>query len=349
MHRKKLIMMPIIAFLLCSCGESPSQTDNVSAMISSNDNTSNNVTESVHYEPPTENVPSSEPVAIDDSGNIIMTQENLQNTRTPVCLIPTVPGEKVLSNSVASIDYSNQHEGYIGVSYYGNNNKVKLQITKEQGTTYTYNLIPNKGYEFFPLSVGNGSYTIVVYENVYDNQYADALTLTFSATITNEFGPNLYPNQYVNFAEDNQTIQIAASITQNCSDDLQVVTEIYNYVSGHITYDYSKAETVQSGYLCNIDETLQKGTGICLDYASVMCSMLRSQQIPTRLEVGYAGTAYHAWISTYITDVGWVNGIIQFDGHSWQIMDPTFASTTDPGTLKDFIGDGKNYQTKYIY
>jgi len=80
-----------------------------------------------------------------------------------------------------------------------------------------------------------------------------------------------------------------------------------------------------------------------------MASILRSQQIPTHLEVGYAGTVYHAWISTYIKDVGWVNGIIQFDGTDWELMDPTFGASTGSKELKKFIGDGENYMVKYIY
>ena len=117
----------------------------------------------------------------------------------------------------------------------------------------------------------------------------------------------------------------------------------------NITYDYNKANTVQSGYVPNPDEILASGTGICLDYASVMTAMLRSQQIPTRLEVGYAGDAYHAWISTYVENQGWINGIIQFDGQNWSIMDPTFAANAGEKELKNFIGDGSNYVTKYIY
>lgn len=80
-----------------------------------------------------------------------------------------------------------------------------------------------------------------------------------------------------------------------------------------------------------------------------MTSILRSQRIPTHLEVGYAGTVYHAWISTYIEDVGWVNGIIQFDGTDWELMDPTFGASTGSKKLKKFIGDGDNYTVKYIY
>ena len=88
-------------------------------------------------------------------------------------------------------------------------------------------------------------------------------------------------------------------------------------------------------------------TGICFDYAAVMATMLRSQGIPTRLEVGYMGEDYHAWISTYIENVGWVNGIIEFDGEDWKLMDPTFASTSK--SPESFTTDDSKYITKYVY
>ena len=98
-----------------------------------------------------------------------------------------------------------------------------------------------------------------------------------------------------------------------------------------------------------MDQILSSGTGICLDYSAVMCSMLRSQRIPTRLEVGYAQDAYHAWISVYIEDVGWLNDLIQFDGKNWTLVDPTFGANTSDSVLKKFIGDGTNYQLQKIY
>ena len=267
---------------------------------------------------------------------------------TPVCLVPTASGINVYSNTLSSIDASNTSEGYVMVNYKGNNPKVKLQITGNNGVTYTYNLHAGS-YETFPLSSGNGTYKVAVYENVTGNQYSTALSQNISVNITNTFGPNLYPNQYVNFNAGSKVVSQAMALAAGCSNDLEVVTSIYNYVTSNITYDHNKAATVQSGYTSNVDEILTSGTGICLDYAAVMASMLRSQNIPTRLEVGYAGTAYHAWISTYITDVGWINGIIQFDGVNWSLMDPTFAANTSEQALKSFIGNGTNYKTKYIY
>lgn len=268
-------------------------------------------------------------------------------SNTPVCLVPTASGVTVYSNALAAIDASNASEGYIMVNYKGTNPKVKLQITGANGVTYTYNL--HGGYETFPLSSGDGSYKVAVYENVTGNQYSTALSQTIKVTITNVFGPNLYPNQYVNFNMGSQVVSEAMQLAQSCNTDLEVVTKVYNYVTSNISYDHNKAANVQSGYTSNVDEILLSGTGICLDYAAVMASMLRSQKIPTRLEVGYAGSAYHAWISTYITDIGWVNGIIEFDGTNWSLMDPTFAANSSETALKNFIGNGSNYKTKYIY
>lgn len=234
------------------------------------------------------------------------------------------------------------------ICYTGTNAKVKLQITGPDQITYTYDL-KTKDFETFPLSSGSGTYHLTVYENITGKQYATVFSLDLEPTITNTFGPYLYPNQYVKFTKDSEAVKLAASLSASADDDLDVISAVYTYVTTHVTYDYDKAQNVQSGYLPDIDETLASGKGICLDYASLMVSMLRSQSIPTRMEVGYAGQAYHAWLSSYINEIGWVNGIMEFDGTDWTLMDPTFASTSSEKDLKNFIGDGSNYKTKYIY
>jgi hypothetical protein len=78
--------------------------------------------------------------------------------------------------------------------------------------------------------------------------------------------------------------------------------------------------------------------------------MLRSQGIPARLVIGYAGQAYHAWIDVWSRETGWVSSIIFFDGQTWHLMDPTFASSS--GNSEDFqryIGDGSNYSARFLY
>ncbi|MBR5798971.1 MAG: transglutaminase domain-containing protein [Lachnospiraceae bacterium] len=267
---------------------------------------------------------------------------------TPVCLVPSADGITTLSNDYVDIDTSHTEEGYLMVDYKGSCPKVKLQIVGPDYMTYTYDLV-STGYDVFPLSAGDGTYQLGVYENIQDSQYATVFAQEISVTLTNPYGPFLYPNQYVKFDASNQIVATAKELAAPAHDDLEVISFVYNYVTTNITYDYEKAATVQSGYVPNADEILSLKKGICLDYASMMAGMLRSQQIPTRLEVGYAGDAYHAWISTYVENQGWINGIIQFDGQSWSLMDPTFAANAGDKELKSFIGDGSNYVTKYIY
>ena len=130
---------------------------------------------------------------------------------------------------------------------------------------------------------------------------------------------------------------------------LEVVSNIYNYIKDNIIYDYEKASSVESGYLPDVDVILANKKGICLDYASLMVSMLRSQGIPARIDVGYVDGAYHAWVNVYVQEEGWINGVIRFDGSNWTLMDPTFAAVSEDVALQGFIGDGSGYQTRFIY
>ena len=260
-------------------------------------------------------------------------------------------GVTVYSNQKAAVDATNLSEGLVSIKYTGGKKvRIKVQITKTGGTTYTYNL-NNKGTaETFPLTEGDGKYTVKVYENTTGTKYAQAYSCPLTLKLTSEFSPFLYANQYVNFSDDSKVVAKAAELTKGLTTDLDKVTEIYHYVINNITYDYQLAATVASGYLPDVDAVLESGKGICFDYAAVMASMLRSQNIPCKLIVGYAGTVYHAWINVYIDGVGWVDHLIYFNGEDWSMMDPTFVSNgkNNPAVLK-YVGDGTNYTEKYAY
>ena len=286
------------------------------------------------------------------SGGISATKqsESSQDTKgsrdnTPVVLTGQADGTVTYGSEGVTIDASHMSEGYIMVSYTGTNEKVKLQITGPDEVVYTYDL--HGDYETFPLTAGSGSYTVGVFENIEGTSYSTLFTQTIDVKIDDEFGPYLYANQYVNFNGDSKVVEKAEKLSKPCNYDLEVIEQVYNYMISNFTYDYDKAESVQSGYLPDVDEVFEAQTGICFDYAAVMAAMLRSQRIPTRLEVGYAGDVYHAWISTYIEEQGWVNGIIQFDGKNWELMDPTFASTSSKP--EDFITNTDEYITKFVY
>ncbi|MCR5106838.1 MAG: transglutaminase-like domain-containing protein [Lachnospiraceae bacterium] len=267
---------------------------------------------------------------------------------TPLVLIPSMSGTDLIGNEAVSINISNTVDGYIVVKYLGDKEKVKMQLSGNGQVTYTYNLRSNFD-EVIPLTADDGNYEITVYENVSGDQYATIFSSDFNAKIDNKNGPYLYPNQYVDFNAGSNVVKKAAELASTATCDLDVVNSVYSFMVENVTYDHHKAETVESGYIPDVDQILSAKTGICFDYAAVMAAMLRSQRIPTRLEIGYAGDAYHAWISVFTADTGWINGMIEFDGSTWSLMDPTFAANTEAGELKDFIGDGSNYITKYVY
>lgn len=268
---------------------------------------------------------------------------------TPKVLTPSADGVNVYQNDFASIDASNTSQGYVMVKYNGTNEKVKLQITCPDQSCYTYLISDRGAYDTFPLTAGNGSYALQVLENVAGDTYTVSLAQSINVSIEDEFLPFLYPNQYVNFHTDSKAVSKGSDLAKDTYSDLDVVQNIYNYVIKNISYDTEKAQNVSYGYVPDIDDTLSSKKGICFDYAALMASMLRSQNIPTKLEVGYSGDAYHAWISTYIDDKGWVDDIIQFNGDTWQIMDPTLAATNDSAAVKKYVGDGSHYVVKYTY
>lgn len=271
-----------------------------------------------------------------------------QRTTVRKCLIPEASGTVTYGDNVVSIDASNTAEGYVMVRYQGDAAKVKLQITAHNTTTYTYTLAIGS-YETFPLSEGDGTYKVDVLENVRDEMYALVFSQDIEVKLKDEFQPFLYPNQYAWFTQSDEAVAYGIELSDESSSDLDYVERVYQYIIQNITYDEELAATVTGGYLPDVDRTLQTKKGICFDYASLMAAMLRSQGIPTKLQIGYSGDAYHAWISVYLREAGWVDNIIEFDGKNWSLMDPTLAASNSRSSLKKYIGDGNNYSVKYSY
>lgn len=186
----------------------------------------------------------------------------------PQVLPPQADGLKTFTADTAAIDISHTQEGYIMAKYTGSNAKPKLQPTGTDGITYTYSLY--KDYSTFPLTSGDGTYQVGVYENVSDDRYTTLLSETFSVTLTDPLKPYLYPNQYVNFTADSLPVAKAEELADGASSDLDIISSVYKYIITHFTYDYSKASSVTSGYLPDIDEVFTSEKGICFDYAAVM-------------------------------------------------------------------------------
>ena len=286
----------------------------------------------------------------DSSSNVTSSGGDGTRSNTPHVYLPEASGTSMVGGSPLTIDISHIDQGYLMAVYEGSASNSCIQLTGPDGITYKYFLKTPGEYVTIPLTAGNGSYTIAGYENIIDNQYASLYKETIEVTLADEFLPFLYPNQYVNFTVDTKAVQKASEVVAKSTSDLEAVADIYHFVIENVSYDEAKAESVSSGYIPNVDETLDSGKGICFDYAALTTAMLRSQNIPTRLEIGYSGKIYHAWISVYIKDIGWIDKLIEFTGDAWTRMDPTFASSNENSKkILEYIGDGTNYNLQYLH
>lgn len=240
-------------------------------------------------------------------------------------------GTITVAATTIEINTENSEEGYIGVKFdTGSEKKIKL-LVKSGDTKYYYNLSNSEEYVNFPLQMGNGDYTVAIYENTAGTKYRKLTSKSFKVTLQDEQKVYLNSIQEISFDEDDASVQLAkeladealaAKIELTGDFDVALTTDevialCYTYVVENMQYDYEKINGLTYNYIPNNNATLTTNTGICYDYASLLASMLRSQGVPTKLVKGYTTWTgvYHAWNEVYLTDE-----------ERWVIVDTTYDS-----------------------
>ena len=227
----------------------------------------------------------------------------------------------------------NTNDSTVAVNYNATDySKIKVAITKGS-STYYYDL-PSK-HEVYPLQMGNGTYSVNLYENVSGNKYKSVYSKKISLKTSDE-SVFLSSSQNVSWDEESAAVTLASELTEGLESDEEKFQVIYDYVVNNIRYDYRKSYRVQAGYIPSPDDTLVDGTGICYDYSSLLAVMLRSQDIPTKLIKGYSTnvSTYHAWNEVFI------NG-------QWSTVDTTVdASSVELTSAFKAVND---YDVEKIY
>lgn len=259
------------------------------------------------------------------------------------------PGTEVFTCESGSIDYSNAAEGYISVTYTGGSDSAKLRmICGEQ--TYDHDIALGKA-DYFPLSCGSGSYTLQLYEHAEGKMYSLLIDKTVKLNVASETEMFLLPNHYVKFDKGSAAVAKSAELCAGKSGTVEKLAAVFTWLTDNVTYDKELAKTVRSGYCPDPDRTLAAKKGICFDYASLLCAMMRAQGVPTRLAVGYAATdIYHAWNEVYTEETGWITPQLLLKSKGYNIVDATFyASAADKGKISDYISNAGNYSAIYYY
>lgn len=216
-------------------------------------------------------------------------------------LLPSAPGSTVYEKSGTTVDASHADLGYIMVKQKASDSRYKLRISLGD-YQLTYDLNNDGEYEVFPLQLGDGKYKVQVFKNISGKRYSTVSSISFKAKLMSDILPFMYPNKFVNYTADTLAIAKANELCAGLSTGRQKYEAVYSYIVDNYTYNYDRAETVQSGYLPDLDEVYEAKSGICFDLSALMACMLRSQDVPTQLVIGYADKSYHAWNLVYLDD-----------------------------------------------
>jgi transglutaminase-like putative cysteine protease len=104
--------------------------------------------------------------------------------------------------------------------------------------------------------------------------------------------------------------KIARSILDKKKDAAETVGMCNEYIYNN--FEYIKGIT---NIETTVDEILDKGAGVCQDFAHVMLQLLRTMKIPSRYVSGYicpnkngmrGEGATHAWVEVWLPDQEWV-------------------------------------------
>lgn len=218
---------------------------------------------------------------------------------------------------------------------------IKIMVAYEGETPEFYDYDRFAEFEAYGITGGEGTYQIGIYQNTTGNSYRSLAMKTVVVEDVDPLAPYLTSVQNVRWEESDKAATLAAALTEGIENDWGKVQAIHQYIIENITYDYEKAKTVAAGYLPDNAATIENGNGICYDYSSLMASMLRSLNIPTKLVMGYSNAkdVYHAW-----------NEVYDAEREEWLLVDSTYdASLYQHGFSVKMERDSAEYRIEKVY
>ncbi|MEK7573803.1 MAG: transglutaminase-like domain-containing protein [Patescibacteria group bacterium] len=132
-----------------------------------------------------------------------------------------------------------------------------------------------------------------------------------------------------NYLKDKKYWESSNQIIKNKAKELKTPYDIYKFVSGYLTYDYSRVAT-EKPRLGALKTFSSPASAVCLEFTDLFIAIARAAGIPAREVDGFAYTQntkerplslvkdiLHAWPQYYDKDRG-----------TWVMVDPTWANTT---------------------
>lgn len=271
--------------------------------------------------------------------------------RAPVVLTPGLGCEYIVYGYL-TVNTGNTSFGYVKVRHENEGMEVLVQIfTADCDMPDVFRFVADGGWNVFALTRGDGVYTIRVLEQYDDRIFNLVFATDIEVGITNPHSPFLYPSRYVNFNEESEAVIFASRVAGVAEDDFHLVQLIYEAVVRNISFDMDLASEIYEGmvteHVPDIDATLLSRQGICFDFSALLTAMLRSQGIPTRLEIGYVLGIFHAWVAVYVPGADWGNAAHP-SGDGWGLLDPTTTSANRAAGFLNPVVDASEFKILFV-
>jgi len=259
---------------------------------------------------------------------------------TMMMVLGTAIGVSAATKNDVVIDKSRVAEGVVSIqikSEIKKTTKVRIEMDK---VVYDY-FILNSEVTTFPLQSGAGTYKITIAENISGTKYAVVMTDTVKVDKFDEKKVFTNSIQLINFNGKMVSIVELNKLVANAKTDKDKLDIIYKFITENFKYDFDKMNEVVSNatYIPTIDKIYDVKKGICYDYASLFAAILRANNIPTKLEMGYFTQVeqYHAWNRVLV------------DG-KWIIIDTTYDSQAKEYKMKYTMAkDAKEFKVVKEY
>ncbi|GGD64578.1 transglutaminase-like domain-containing protein [Paenibacillus nasutitermitis] len=261
---------------------------------------------------------------------------------TTVCLLAlpfsTAAAATGTADTSAWLDLTQVEDGIVGSSYKAADKSTIMLLIAKSGTTYTYKLKASGKTEYFPLQLGDGSYSISLMEGVGGGKYKKIGTAAIDLKLSDASRVFLGSVQNVDWKSATAAVAKAKEITKNKKTDDDKIKAIHDYIVKTISYDSKLSTTVSADYIPDAGRTLKSGKGICYDYSSLFAVMARSVGIPTKLVMGTSDyvKGYHAW-----------NQVL--NNGKWVIIDSTIDASLGKNVGDTIVKASGKYTATKLY
>lgn len=248
--------------------------------------------------------------------------------------------DSVQADTIIELEESYLSEGYVSTNIKETKKVAYVIVISKDKESYNYPVTDGGKY---PLTLGNGTYQIMIGEKVKGNKYVAVLQKEIKVDLKDETSVYLISNEALDWEnEDSRILKKAKELTQNSKTNLEKAKAIHSYIIKNYSYDNKKAVRVSKDYVPNLKDFYKIQKGICFDYATLTAVMLRSVGVPTKLVKGYESSnpdIYHAW-----------NQVYDDAKDQWVTIDTTYdAAFVVSGKKNKFAKSAENYLLEKAY